>query len=375
MPSPEPIPVLLMSRELIGGGGSERQLVNVAKSLDRGLFAPRVATAATNGAYADELSRAGIPIHEVPMGSPKTALSAWAAAWRIARRHRIRLVHAFDKPMAIYGIPGAWAAGTPALLSSERSSRSIHPKLVRLLRVIDRIVDGIVVNGAAVRDEMAQVEGYPRTQLHLCYNGIELSQFPYLPHRERTIPELAGASLVVGCVAMLRPEKDLLTLVRAFAPLRAAHPSAKLVIVGWGAEQPAIEQCASELGIRDAVVLPGRSSDVIGWLRQFDLFVLPSVSEAFSNSLMEAMATGCACVASRVGGNPELIEPEVSGLLFEAGDSKQLAAHLLRLAGDAELRRRLGQAASQFIHQRFSIAASVARMQEIYLSVLNGRGH
>jgi glycosyltransferase involved in cell wall biosynthesis len=369
----EPIPVLLLARELMGGG-SERQLVNVACGLDQKLFAPRVATSRVAPASAEELQAASVPVHQVPLGRPITAISAWSAVWRICRTHRIRVVHAFDKPMAIYGLPGAWAARTEAVLSSERSSRSIHPKLIPLLRTVDRIVDGVVVNGLAVQGEMADVEQFPLNRLHLCYNGINLGQFGYIQDRVAREPELRGASPIVGCVAMLRPEKDLVTLVRAFASLRAQFPAAKLVIVGWGAEQPAIEQCAQELGVRDALLLPGRSFDVLRWLHQFDIFVLPSVSEAFSNSLMEAMATGCACIASRVGGNPELIQHEATGLLFDARDSAQLSTQLIALAASRELRQQIGLAGSQLIHSRFSIAASVARMQEIYLSHLSG-GH
>jgi glycosyltransferase involved in cell wall biosynthesis len=101
-------------------------------------------------------------------------------------------------------------------------------------------------------------------------------------------------------------------------------------------------------------------------LGEIDIFVLPSRTEALSNALMEAMACGCACIASNVGGNPELIRAEETGLLFEAGDSTGLATQLRRLTADEPLRRRLAGAGQDFIRANFSLAASARRMGEIY---------
>ena len=113
------------------------------------------------------------------------------------------------------------------------------------------------------------------------------------------------------------------------------------------------------------------TNDVAGWLRQMDIFVLPSLSEALSNSLMEAMACGCAVVASRVGGNVELVQEEQTGFLFEKGNAAQLASILDRLIADEPLRRKLGAAAARFIHDGFSLSTSVSRMQSIYDTMLS----
>jgi len=105
-------------------------------------------------------------------------------------------------------------------------------------------------------------------------------------------------------------------------------------------------------------------------LRAIDIFVLPSLSEALSNALMEAMACGCAVVASQVGGNPELVSDGTTGLLFRAGDAAELADRLERLIVDDGLRTRVGVAASESVRQRFSLQASVRRMEEIYEELL-----
>jgi glycosyltransferase involved in cell wall biosynthesis len=144
----------------------------------------------------------------------------------------------------------------------------------------------------------------------------------------------------------------------------------KLAIVGSGPMLSELEARARELGIFEACIFQPATSRVPDWLRAMDIFVLPSLSEAFSNALMEAMACGCCCVASDVGGNPELVTPEETGLLFERGDASSLAAELRRLIVDESLRRRLALNGQVYIRQNFSAQAAAQRMGEIYARLL-----
>jgi glycosyltransferase involved in cell wall biosynthesis len=170
-------------------------------------------------------------------------------------------------------------------------------------------------------------------------------------------------------VCSLRPEKGLPTLLHAFTLLQPQYPGARLLLVGSGPLEAELQQLANDLGIAHNTRFVPTQSNVADWLRQIDIFVLPSLSEALSNALMEAMACGCACVASNVGGNPELLG-EDRGLLFESGDVHQLFEHLQTLAGDAELRQQLRESSLQFVRANFTREASVARMSAIYRSFL-----
>jgi glycosyltransferase involved in cell wall biosynthesis len=189
------------------------------------------------------------------------------------------------------------------------------------------------------------------------------------------MPELADATLTVGVVCVLRPEKGLATLLNGFAKFAKQHPGARLAIIGSGPELEPLRILARELEIGDKVWFEPATADVPDWLRSIDIFVLPSLSEALSNSLMEAMACGCACIASRTGGNPELIADGETGLLFQPGSACELAEKLALLAGDRALRERLRQAGVAKIQSQFSLAASVRRMQEIYEKVLANSTH
>lgn len=356
---------MLMVREL-GPGGTERQLTELARTLDASKFQVHVGCFHA-GIRADELRAAGVPVLRLPVTSFMKP-SALAGAWRLGsylRRRKVRLVHTFDYPLNCFGVPVARAFGTRVVLSSQRFHRQLTPRAyLRLLRLTDRIVNGIVVNSESVRREMLEQEHVPAARVHLCYNGIDTARF-HPAGRART-PELAGASLVIGVVCLLRPEKSLQTLLRAFAQLWHTHRLAHLVIVGSGPEQSGLEALAQELGISGQCLFQPAVADVAPWLRSIDIFVLPSLTEALSNSLMEAMACGCACVASAAGGNPELVQDGKTGLLFRAGDAQDLFEKLSRVTVDAALRERLAAASASAIQDRFSLEASASRMQEIY---------
>jgi glycosyltransferase involved in cell wall biosynthesis len=356
---------MLMVREL-GPGGTERQLTELARTLDRSRFQVHVGCF-HEGIRANELRATGIPILRLPVTSFMNA-SAVTGAWRLGRYlrlHKIRLVHTFDYPLNCFGIPVARAFGIPVVLSSQRFHRHLTPgPYLRLLRITDRIVSGIIVNSDSVRREMVELEHVPASRLHLCYNGIDTGRFN--PGPRVRMPGLQNASLVIGVVCLLRPEKSLQTLLRAFAQFSHLEPASRLVIVGSGPEQSGLERLAHELGVHRQCLFQPAVADVAPWLRSIDIFVLPSLSEALSNSLMEAMACGCASIASSVGGNPELVRDGQTGLLFQPGSVQELLEKLLLVAGDPELRQRLAQASARAIQERFSLECSAARMQEIY---------
>jgi glycosyltransferase involved in cell wall biosynthesis len=359
-----------MVREL-GIGGTERQTTATALALDRRVFELHVAAFRARGFRAEELRAAGIPVFQIPVSSlrgPSAIKSAFILG-RYIRRHGIDIVHTFDTPMNLFGTLVARCFRTPVVLSSQRAYRDLmSPWGRRLLRLVDRLVDGVVVNCLAVRRHMQDDEHNPPSHTLLCYNGIDTRVFR--PGESRRPAVLEPAGLTIGVVCGLRPEKDLETLVRAFNAVRRTRQDAQLVVVGSGPSLEGLQRLARDLGVAGACHFEPATSDVTQWLRALDIFVLPSRSEALSNSLMEAMACGCCPVASDVGGNPELVTPMETGLLFRSGDAADLAAKLELLAGNPALRHSLATRAAAKIATEFSLEAAGRRMGEIYLSFL-----
>lgn len=370
---PVPIPIMLMAREL-GPGGTERQLTEIARALNPSVFEVHVGCF-REGIRSDELRRAGIPVLRLPVTSfmrPNALRGAWQLGSYL-RAHRIRIVHTFDYPLNCFGVPVARAFRTPIVLSSQRAHRDLTPGFYRkILQFTDKLVDGIVVNSEAVRQDLVANEHLPASLLHLCYNGIDLSRFH--PHARVRRPGLENASLVIGVVCVLRPEKGLPTLLKACAQSALLGPEARLLIVGSGPELPSLQSLADQLGIRDRCVFQPAVSDVAPWMESIDIFVLPSLSEALSNSLMEAMAAGCTCIASNTGGNPELVRPHNTGLLFGPGDAVDLSAKLDAVIANDQLRSELARASTRLVHEQFSLAASATRMTDIYQSFIDRKG-
>jgi glycosyltransferase involved in cell wall biosynthesis len=274
------------------------------------------------------------------------------------------LVHTFDTPSNLFGVPAARLARTRVVLSSQRAYRQLTPPFGRrLLRITDHMADGVVVNCQALVRHMVVDEGLEDRRVLLCHNGIDTGIFQPGPAVLRSTV-LKDAELVIGVVCGVRAEKGLDVLLQSFA--RIAAPGRRLVIVGSGPLQSEIEALSSRLSLQSYCHFEPATNAVTDWLRAIDVFVLPSRSEALSNSLMEAMACGCAVIASDTGGNPELVSHDSTGLLFPSGDVEALASALARLADNPSLRASLGSRAASFIREHFTLAQAAQRMAAIY---------
>lgn len=368
-----PIPVLITAREL-DQGGVERDVTKIAMHLDRSRFEPHVGAFYAHGLRYEELRSAGVPVLDLPLRSLVSleTLRLGRAMQRYVKKHRIQVVHAYDAS-GVFVLPVARLCGVPVTIGSQLSYREILDKRTqRLLRMSDSVPDAILVNCEAIRRYMISDEHVAAQRLEICFNGVDTSQF--FPPDSRP-----STAKMIGTVCALRPEKNLPLLQEAFAKVRHMQPALKLVFIGSGAELQNLRDNATRLGILEASVFVPATREVPNWLRSLDIFVLPSYSEAFSNSLLEAMACGCAVVASQVGGSPELTgEQEERGLLFESGNVEGLAAQLTRLIGDSHFRKRLGSCAAQYAKDQLSIQIAAERTGAIYERLLlrkraNGR--
>ncbi len=363
-----PIPVLLTVREL-DQGGVERDVAKIAQYLDRALFDPHVATYFAHGLRYEELKEAGIPIMQMPVRSifsPKAAQSAFRLRQYI-QTHRIQVVHSYDVS-GILAVPVARLARVPVVIGSQLSYRSLLDSRTQfLLRAVDPIADAILANCEAIRKYLIESEGLKPDRVEMCYNGVETDVF--FPAPAVSKPDVLDKNAItIGSVCALRHEKNLGLLIEAFARVRNAGtgPKMQLLFVGSGVERESLEQRAKDLGILDSTIFIPATRDVATWLRAIDIFVLPSYSEAFSNSLLEALACGCAAIASRVGGSPEMIGDDERGLLFESNNCDDLSSKLSRLVHDSELRKTLGARAAAFAKEKLSIEIAARTTGAIY---------
>lgn len=364
--------LLIMVREL-DLGGIERDAVRIAIGLKGSRFHTHVASFNNHGIRFDELRKSGIPFLHLPLKSLLSygAVDAAIRLRRYLRRHRIRIVHAFDAS-ASFAVPVARALGIPVVLASQLGSRDLmDPRSRKWMRFTDHIVDKVVVNCEAMRRHLIEDERVPPGLIELCYNGVDTAEFHPYPGIKPTLPGLGDTSLIIGSVCVLRPEKALHLLQQAFARVRHMDLGMKLVIVGDGPELPRLKANSARLGITDSSLFLPATNEVPRILHALDIFVSCSSSEAFSNAVLEAMTSGCAVIGSRVGGTPELIGEDQRGLLFRSGDVEDLAEKLATLIRDSGLRRDLGRRAAEHASRTWSIEAACARITEIYMDLLD----
>jgi L-malate glycosyltransferase len=365
----QPTSVLMLAR-VLDAGGIERDVSKFARHLLEHGIQPHVGCFNPNGMRWSEIKAAGIPLFTVPVRSfrSKSVIDAARVLRRYIAEHDIRIVHAFDVPADMFAVPLARILGVP-VLSSQLCYRDLSPFHTRLIMaLVDRLATGVFVNCEAVANHLSSDWKLARDCIHVCYNGYEPHEF-HSNGRKRH-PTLAGASIVIGSVAVLRPEKNLGMLVEAFARVHQVDHRARLLIVGSGPVRTALVRQAAELQITDACIFQEAVAHPAEWMRAIDVFVLPSTSESFSNSLLEAMACGCCPVASRVGGTPELIRDRAHGILFESGNVGELTDALINLSRNPDERQKMAENAAAFVREHLTIERACTRLAAIYRRLL-----
>ncbi len=232
--------------------------------------------------------------------------------------------------------------------------------------------DRFVAVGDSVRRALIDFEGLPEARVELIYNGCDLSQFDSSrSHRSLVRSELGleEDAFVVIQVARLDRLKDWATALRAVNLLFSEDPTAKFVVVGDGEDRSRLERLTQELQIKERVLFLGSRPDVARLLQAADAFMLSSISEGIPLTLIEAMASGLPCVATNVGGVPELISDGETGLLVDAGDYVGLAAQLGRVASTPGLAQRLGMAGLRHVVDRHDASLMHERYLDLYREI------
>lgn len=364
-------------------GGTELNAVRTAERLDRARFDVRFLCLQADGPLRARLDAAGIPVTEIRVSS----LLSFSAMRRVleirelVRRERIDVVHAHDPYANALAAPAVRAAGRGAVIASHRWWRNVHRARVRFAnRVAYRFAHRVLANSPAVGELVVREEGVSREQLVVIPNFVDEAAFtPLAPARRAALRQQVGltdSDVAVGIVANLYPVKDHATLLRAAGRLAGRWPGVRFVLVGEGQEREPLRKLASDLGIADRILVPGRVAPEPGLGGIFDIATLTSREEGFPNWVVEAMAAGRAVVATDVGGVSDAVVEGETGLLVPRGDDERLAAALDRLLGDEELRFRLGTGGTSRARQMYHVDSVMQSLEKLYedLAIRHGQG-
>lgn len=340
-------------------GGTELQLAGLIARLDRSRFRPRLVTLRDHEADVLPPDCPHRELGAASLASP-AGLRALASLRGELRREGVTICQTFFQDATLMGGLAGAMAGTPVRLGSFRDLgfwRTRRQELV--LRPLYRSLTGFVANSAAVRDHFCSHDGLDPARVTVIPNGLDTGAVAFRPPRAQ--PRVVG---IVG--NLTRPVKRIDLFVAAAGKLAKLHPEVRFEVVGDGRLRGELEAQAAALDLGDRLVFRGRCPDVPAILADWDVGVLCSDSEGFSNALLEYLLAGCAAVATDVGGNREAVDHGRTGLLVPVGDAAALADAVGRCLTDHDLRSGLVAAARADAESRFSWDACVQAHENLY---------
>jgi L-malate glycosyltransferase len=356
-------------------GGSEHQMVELA-CLQKAKGYNIIAGCSTlEGPLLENLKSSGIQVLEF---NPRGSLYRPYGLLQIIRltkyfvRNRFDVVQTHDLYSTLMAVPAASTARVPIIISCRRDLSNwwwYTPRRRKILHKIQNRSTYVIANSDAIREFLVTKDGFDPKLIRVVPNGVKYECFANTQRdRKKLFPEMSLKTKLVAVVANMHFEsKGHADLIRAAAGIIQEFPNTKFVLIGDGAERPKLEDMAVRMGLGDTILFLGARKDVPSLLASSDLFVLPSWAEGLPNSVLEAMASGLPIVATRVGGIPELIDNEVTGLLVPPKNQEALGAAIMRLLGDEAFARRLAIAAQERARTKFSFEKLLLELENLYL--------
>jgi sugar transferase (PEP-CTERM/EpsH1 system associated) len=382
-PLDESRPLILHVIHQLMTGGMENGLVNLINHLPSSSYRHKIVCIEDYSDFRNRLTGSETEV----MAMRRSRIGTWRMRYRLFRMFRQlkpAIVHSRNKsgldallparlagvPHCVHGEHGWDVHDLDGLSSRERVLRRLHAPLVERYVTVSR----------SLRDYLVERVGIPPERITTICNGVDTDKFRPADRKPAGVlpAQLSGDGLVIfGTVGRLQPVKDQQTLLAAFADVVRERgegaASARLLVVGDGPLREALEQQARALGIAHLTCFAGDRPDVAQLLQCMDVFVLPSLAEGISNTVLEAMATGLPVVATRVGGNVELVRDGESGALFDVGDAAVLRRVLAGHLADPLLRRRQGERSRRLAVENFSLEAMVEGYRGAYERLMLGR--
>ncbi|HEX2458408.1 MAG TPA: glycosyltransferase [Vicinamibacterales bacterium] len=353
-------------------GGTELGVVRVANGLDRSRIKTSICSCKPADAAKDRLS-SDVPIFEFDRRDGNDPRFVLQLA-RLLRRTKPDILHTHSWGTLVEGLIAARLAGVRRVVHGEHGTMEMRGRNVMVQRWAWGRVDRVLSVSSRLAERMSSSVEFPRERIRVIRNGIDTTRFT--PARRETARRKLGLrddDVAVGTAGRLVPVKDQATLLAALARLTSEGVRFRAILAGDGPLQSALADQAHAAGIADRVEFLGARADIEDVLAAYDVFVLSSVSEGLSNTILEAMSTGLPVVATRVGGADELVEHEHTGMLVPAGDPMAMTAAIRRLLENAALRHTMGAAGRRRTEAEFSLTRMIAAYEDMYLELAGMR--
>ena len=362
----------------MGIGGTELNALRTAERLDRSRFDVSVVCLQEQGPLLTRYRQQGIPVITLPLKRLHglTALRQGTRLCRYFVRRRVDIVHSHDVYNNIFATVWARMARTRVVIASRRWVDDVPRTALRVVnRYAYRFADCVIANSQAVGDLLISDDRVREDRVAIVSNFVDESAFGPIANAAALRAQLGvpPGSIVIGCVAALRPIKNHETLVAAFAVLRQRWPTLRLVLVGDGQARQSLECLVRKLGLMELVHFAGVRPNEPNLHHLFDVSVLCSQSEAFPNSIVEAMAAGKPVVATRVGGVVDAVVEGETGFLVPPRQPAALAAAIGRLLTEPERRREMGRAGARRARAQYHASRVLPSLESLYERLLSAR--
>ena len=294
------------------------------------------------------------------------------------KKHRVDILHCHQYTPYVYGVLGALFTRCHVVFTEHGRFYPDRRKIKRALvnPILSRFTDRITAISRATADALTTYENIHPKKIQVIYNGIQGDRFLNEPgFTEKTLPGLPPNAFVLGTVARLDAIKNQQMMLHALKQIRKTHENVFLLIVGDGPERDSLTQLAGRLDQTERVIFTGFRTDTFRLYSQMDLFLLTSFSEGTAMTLLEAMASGLPCIATHVGGNPEIVLHNETGIIIPNDDIPALSRAVVRLMDDDNLRTDLGKAGKERFTSCFSIRCMMDNYERLYKEMLNDPDH
>jgi sugar transferase (PEP-CTERM/EpsH1 system associated) len=352
-------------------GGLENGIVNLINGSDTNIFTHHICCIKSTGRASGRLNKK-IRIFEMQKKEGNDITIIFKIV-KLIKMLRPDIVHTRNWG-SIDGIYSARIAGTPVIIHGEHGwniddpiGKNYRRRMAR--RIISPMVTSFIVVSEDMKNWLINSIGIKRSKVKKIINGVDTAKFR--PVTENALDlnfKLKRGEITIGTVGRLDPIKNHDLLIKAFDKINSKYKM-KLVIVGKGPERKHLENLKNKLSCRDRIVFMGERSNINEILRNWDIFVLPSKNEGMSNTILEAMATGLPIIASKVGGNPELVSDGMTGLLISNGNIEDLRRAVVYYLDHPDKIKTHGERARIKTESRFSLKKMVEEYRNLYTSL------
>lgn len=351
-------------------GGLENRLVNLMNVIDPNVFNFSICCIKKSGIMATRIKRKDIKIFELHRKSKNYLICLKLAM--LFRKEKVDVIHThgwsgFD------GVIGAKLARVPVIIHSEQGKDiediySIKKRRLWGRKLISYLANQVVTVSEEIKDSLVKTEKISPDKILTIHNGVDIQRFNINIDKIKKKEEVGIGSkdIVIGTVGRLDPIKSYDTFLYCAKEVISEFPDLRFLLVGDGPMRKNLEELSTKLGLQEKVTFIGERLDIPELLNIMDIFVLPSLSEGLSNTILEAMASGLPIITTRVGGNPEIIIDGETGFLVPPTDYQSLSKVLIQLLKAPSLAKKIGLAGQERAKRHFSLSKMVSSYEALY---------